>query len=204
MSNLRQIHLGFQMYGDDNGGEAPYCPHFDGSLGSADCQAAFVTGYPTGWQIVIGQGYVKFDVLECPSQGWKPNMGVGAPGLHYSYRYNSNRVLNYFDNITSMPRCYDPPTCTTLVATYGALLFAPARSKRILLGDALTCRRDNSYQIVTENDGYYRREWAHRTGGYVARHNGNVAWLPNDNNDYPQQWYSGGKYQDYDTYLGQQ
>jgi len=204
MSNLRQIYIGFQFYGEDSVGAAPYCPYFDGSLGTAASQAGSSGGYDAGWKIVLDLDYVDFSAMECPSQGWVPNMGSGAPGLHYFYRYNSNRVLNYFDNATSMPRCYDPPTCQSLVAAHGRLLFDSRRASRILFGDAVNCRRNDSYDIVTQNDGYYRREWAHREGGVVMRHNGSAGWLENHYKDYPQQWYFGGKFNNYDTYLEQQ
>ncbi|MFP4027378.1 MAG: prepilin-type N-terminal cleavage/methylation domain-containing protein [Candidatus Brocadiia bacterium] len=202
ISNLHQIHLAFQFYGEDYNGEAPYCPHFDGSLGSAACQATHVDGYPTGWQTVIEEDYVDLAVMECPSQGWEPNMGGGDPGLHYFFRYNSNRVLNYFDSATYMSRCYDPPNCAGLKDVHGRVLFQTSRSSRILLGDAVNCRRAGSDRhIVTENNGYYAREWAHRDGGHVTLHNGSTQWLQNHYMDYPQHWYFGGNFANYDTYL---
>ena len=214
MSNLKQTYVGFQFYGDDNNGNGPFCPVWDSSLASMDCQADNLTDptslkvYGTGWQVVITQGYVNFSLMKCASQGWEPNMGacdsVTKYGLHYSYRYNSRRIATYFDSSVPDPAAYADPASVAIALFPKGILFAQARSYWWLLSDALCLRRDDSNNIMTYNDGYYRRKWAHYDGGHMTTHGGATMWVPNHPNDYPQQWYFGGQYTNYDKYLAAQ
>jgi len=212
INNLRQIYIGFQMYGDNCNGNAPYCPVWDSSLASADCMADNLTDptslitYGTGWQVIISQGYVAFSLMKCASQGSEPsmgacNVGLNKYGLHYSYRYNSRRVSTYFDPSVPVPPAYADPASLAISLFPRKILFTPARGTWMLLGDALTLRRDDSYNVVTKNTSYYQRRWGHYDGGHVTAHNGRTFWMPNHYADYPQQWYSGGRYTNYDKYL---
>jgi prepilin-type N-terminal cleavage/methylation domain-containing protein len=209
MNNLKQTHMGFVFYGDDYNGNGPFCPVWDSSLASMDCQADTLTysgtPYGTGWKVAIDNGYVSFSLMKCPSQGWEPNIGpcdsVTKYGLHYSYRYNSRRIATYFDSTVPDPPTYADPPSVALALFPKGVLHDPSRSYRWLLGDALCLRRDDNYNVMTYNDGYYRRKWAHYDGGFMTTHSGVTVWLPNHPNDYPQQWYFGGQYTNYDTYI---
>jgi prepilin-type N-terminal cleavage/methylation domain-containing protein len=181
--NLHQISLGSAMYGNDGDECAPYQwdPRWDGSLATEECQyTSWDTGDPgyhqpdTGWKVFVEDGYMHKDLLRCPSQPEEPNFNGSAPGIHYSFRYNSRRVMGVYDPTISPNGSGDrtrPP---------GGLLFKPSRSQRALFSDAAMGRRHNqTYEIVRSNQSYYNRAWAHADGGNVTRHDGSTTWQPN-------------------------
>jgi prepilin-type N-terminal cleavage/methylation domain-containing protein len=202
-SNLHQIVLGSAMYGNDGDGCAPYewnPQGADPSLATEDCMYTSTTtnrpGYHqphTGWKVFVQDGYIYKDLLTCPSQPEEPNFNGAAPGIHYSFRYNSRRVMLYYDPTIPPNRGseYDtrPP---------GGLLFKPRRSQRALFSDASMGRRNRDYEIVLSNESYYNRAWAHVDGGNVTRHDGSTMWQPNVapeagrevfNPGFPRYWY---------------
>ncbi|MBS3764631.1 MAG: prepilin-type N-terminal cleavage/methylation domain-containing protein [Planctomycetes bacterium] len=199
INNLRQTYLGFQFYANDHNDEAPYCTLHDGSNATCASGGGLGQGEPAGWQVMVNEDYLDMAVLECPSMGWEPTLGWP---MHYFYRYNSNRVLEYNDSATYMPRCDPPPDCRSLLDRHGRVLVDPERSNWILLGDGVTARRDkDDYTILTENEGYSEKEWSHKDGGHVTLHNGATTWMNNHPLDYPAHWYDGFDFVDYDNRL---
>ncbi len=195
MSNLRQIHLGFQFYGNDSDGEAPYQPRFTAQTETCKHSPG------SGWHTVETQDYVPFALLGCPSNNEPVQKGDNrAPGLHYMYRYNSNRALNYGDpHVTPMPREHNAPYLE-LRERHGRLLFDQNRTHRWLFGDAVHARRDGNGRINVRSRNWYNKGWSHIDGGHLMRHDGVGAWVDNQGR-FPHDWYFAANFRDYDTFL---
>jgi len=205
MTALHQMHVGAMFYANDWDGSAPYqWPQYcwdcgkpwdgtdcgcgrnsgrDESYATEDCQYTSNCGSDTGWKTFDVHGYIKQILYTCPSQGWKPNFNGNAPGMHYTYRYNSRRVITYRDgtihpNVIGMQ---PPKDWADLELPPGGLLTDPARGWRVLFCDAAFCRRSGSppYEVRLVNSGYSDRRWAHEEGGNIAIHSGSVFWLDN-------------------------
>jgi len=197
MSNLHQIHIGSQLYGDDYDGSPPYewIPPYvrggtnytgwDGSLATESCQhmtrtvnsddQGQIVSY-SGWKAFEKYGYIRREVMVCPSQGWNPNFNSGnAPGIHYDFRYNSRRVISYGDYMIS------PYGSGDAIRPPGGIMQKPGRGWRALFTDAAMGRRNNADVsiIVLQNSGYSNRRWAHEEGGHVTTHAGATFWLEN-------------------------
>ena len=199
-SNLRQNYLGFNMYINDSNGRVPYCPNFASSMNTIGCMADWAgsPALPSGWRLMLDGRYVNMPTFECPEMGWPPDDGYwtgGSCGLHYSYRYNSNRQVNYYENTLNLAR--DKPLPDNLLSR-------PGRATRVLMSDAWECRRDSNWDIVTEDSVpgglHYTLEWSHKDGGHVLLHNGGMVWIPNDASiGWPGEWYSGLQYGNLDN-----
>ena len=196
MSNLHQIHMGAMIYANDYNGSAPYqwpqycwqcskpwtgvncgCGRncgFDESYDSECSQYTTNCGSDSGWKVFERNGYTKLSLYECPSYGKKPNFDGNAPGMHYSYRYNSRRVITYRD-ATIHPKDYH----TDLTLPPNGLLTDPTRGWRALFSDACLNRREADYRVALQDTGYSTRRWAHEEGGNVTTHSGQTIWLPN-------------------------
>jgi len=190
MNNLHQIHAGAMMYANNYDGNAPYewtsnpaCGNpngWDGSLATEDCQHMSRCADPgktnfSGWKTFDVAGYMMRIVMECPSQLNKPLFDSGNnPGIHYSYRYNSRRVIAYKDATI-------PPTSTSdMRLPPGGLLTKTGRSNMVLFTDRCMGGRDgNNYSIILKDTDYYRRRWAHVDGGHMCNHAGSVFWVAN-------------------------
>lgn len=176
MNNLRQIYGGAMSYDADFSGFVPQAspPVWWGGMGSDEDQYSLGQQPPNGWALYITNNYVSLSLMTCPSQGWKPNVG-GSEGLHYSYRYNSNRA---FVETTGGPQA------PSSVAPRG-FITDPARSKLALFTDAGIRRRYNNspYGVnlvyIAGFQAGYNQKWAHTDGGNVCAHDGRVIWIPN-------------------------
>ena len=132
-------------------------------------------------------------MFECASQGWAPQLAQNKYGIHYSFRYNSRRVVNYSG---------DSALFVNQVVSRN-ILSHPDRGARMLFTDALRLRRDsaNDRIVITKNTSYYNRRWAHEVGGHYITHQGNAGWLFNRYPKWPGHWYGGGLWTTVDTYI---
>ncbi len=200
ISNLRQIYLGILSYDGDHDSEVPHhwSDPFDGSLATEEAEYAEDVTPPTAWRTYHEENYIDPELFQCPSQSWAPQLETNMFGLHYGFRYNSSRAILYGSS-GEFAAERDMNNHGTARAPRGVIT-RPDRTWRALLSDAANCRRDEAYLIVRKNDGYYRREWAHKDGGHVATHAGSVFWVRNMPASgpyvpgFPRHWYAAGNY----------
>jgi prepilin-type N-terminal cleavage/methylation domain-containing protein len=203
INNMKQIYLAAMSYNDDYDNEIPQHENgdpddWDGSLNSEDCVYG-TQPVRTAWRTWREERYIEVASYECPSQGWKPDLG-NTLGIHYSFRYNSERTMHYsgdgFANDTA-PR--------------GAMVH-PDRDNKVLFSDASRMRRhkDNPAIVNLVNDTSntkYNRRWAHEVGGHNMRHDGSVFWMYNrydpaaGSKGWPSHWYGSGHWTKLDSYV---
>lgn len=193
-SNLHQIHIGAMAYTDDNDSMVPqhWSTPVDGSLATEDCEYASSVSPYTAWRTFESQRYISKNVFNCPSQGWAPVLTTNGQGIHYGFRYNSRRVVDYGgDGFANgiVPR---------------GTMVSQNRGMKVLLTDAGRMRKDQTsgMVILTNTGNYYNRRWAHEEGGHMLLHNGAVIWQKNYGN-WPLCWYGGGLWTSWDTIAAQ-
>ena len=193
-NNMRLQYLGMICYADDFGGFLPRPPVWNS--GDGFCNGDFfkkadsvLLNNPSGWVIFQRSGYCTIMGLVCPSQDYLGDFdGVNALGevtdttaggffgIHYSYRYNTNRTLLY----GNWPEFSNP-----YPLTYGRRILADEkRARHILLAEAFEYRVKNGVPIQFTKGPYgypqcSRSKWAHGNGGNAATHMGDIKWYPN-------------------------
>jgi hypothetical protein len=201
MNNIHQMHIGAMVYANDYNGSAPYqwpqkcwncgklwtgvncgCGRnsgWDESLETECCQHVTSCGSATGWKVFDAGGYISRGVMQCPSQLNAPLFDSGGQfGIHYSYRYNSRRVIAMRDDTVtpSGDWCH-----SDVRMPQSGLLQKPERARMALFADrCMGGRQDGGgFPIILKDTDYYKRRWAHEEGGHICSQNGSVIWLPN-------------------------
>jgi prepilin-type N-terminal cleavage/methylation domain-containing protein len=198
LSNLKQIYLAAHLYDSDFDGEVPHhwSDPMDGSLSTEDAEYNLSKTPFTAWRAYHAADYLLPISYKCPSQGWAPQLAQNQYGIHYSFRYNSRRVVHYSGDRTLNPNLFVNGTVPR------GILSNPTRDTMMLFTDGLRMRRDqnNDTLVVTRNTSYYSRRWAHEIGGHYITHQGNAQWLANRYPRWPGHWYGDRLWTDCDKY----
>lgn len=197
LSNLRNIVQCSSMYGSDYDGMPPHqwsnwIQNLDneeikhGTAHPADAGTGPYYEIRNGWKIFTDLQYMHTNLFRCPSADFRPRITTGVDygkGLHYSFRYNSRRVME-FDNSMFVNRA------VTETNIPRKLLFADDRVRLPLFWDAAFARRsaDDGTGVIwnSTNDKTGAttlqnapNKWSHLEGGNIVLHDGSGRWLPN-------------------------
>jgi hypothetical protein len=149
---------------------------------------------PTGWYQMDALGYLPKATMLCPSQDFPGDFDgqditgnftdrthQGLFGVHYSYRYNSARSVQYADS-------YAPAGSA---APWDRRVFTDkVRARYVLVSDACDYRGVSIGGMgvsfpITETVGpwgyvHTRLKWSHIRGGHLLFHDGSATWRDND------------------------
>ncbi len=172
-SNLKQLYYSFSMYYNDYDNFLPFADVYwkDPSWNSAPyrCSNVFTgAGFRqhTAWYVLVNDlKYLNPSITDCAGMDYR--VKDYPDYLHYSYRYNSARILeNQTDSHLQYKR---------------NVLDAPDRSWRMLIGDAAGYRVDSSTSVPWQTSKLtwpVAFKWAHGNGGNVVTHSGSCQWVP--------------------------
>ena len=214
MSNLHQIYIGTFNYAEESDGYPASTPYqdttnyspgndSDGNMFKAHATwgACPVTPNPTGWYLMWRSGHIVKNLMLCPSEDFPGDFdGVdlngnysdttsgGCFGVHYSYRYNTNRSIYYGNWGTAWI-----PDPKQWECNYDRNVFngGNKRPGQVIFTDSAEYRGVSIGGMgvvtpITETVGpwgymYTRKKWAHFQGGHVTTHDGATFWRKNDN-----------------------
>jgi prepilin-type N-terminal cleavage/methylation domain-containing protein len=221
MSNLHQIYIATFNYAEESDGYPASTPYqdtanyspgndSDGNIFKAHATwgACPVTPNPTGWYLLWRSGHIVKNLMLCPSEDFSGDFDdvdingqntttthQGCFGVHYSYRYNTNRSIAYGNWWNAPPEwaCnYDRNVFNGGKRRPGQVIFTDSAEYRgVSIGGM------GVITPITETVGpwgytYTRMKWAHLQGGHITTHDGATVWRKNDPIPFNGQSWPGG------------